>query len=353
MTKVGRPRKVVEVPTEGPLSKFEDKFELTAYTEKYMRYSTLKHLLDTRIDAAANETFVKELIAKWGGDKSRALEDLFKYPIEATGDGVLVVGRAAARAYANILTTRDDPDPEIPILTYDNIPNYDKLSDNEKLGLRLYAMKRDHRDDDMRRGLSEQDKLWNIRQFVSQGWSKERVLSAAAEIGIAEWKAEDLYRKAKNSITNIAIANVRKEMAELRTAKKPVNVDKLCEKHGLDSKKYSDSIVNPQRRGARTAALNNLVKKQRWIAKSPAKTPFSGGTPQSLANGNLDWYRRSVQDMLDPGEKALSGETFLALTRQHFAAAAAAAKFWGDALSRAEAEVLKLGSTRKVRAATV
>lgn len=328
-----------------PLEKFENKYDLSKRTRVEKPYAWLKHILDTRVDGAANADFAGELIHSFK-DKSDALGELLKYPIEVTGDGVIVVGRALAKAIAEILVTDSDPEPDIPVETYDEISNYERLSDEDKAGLRLYAMKRDTTKVKMR-GLGQDDKLYNIRQFVILGWSKERVIAGAMETGMSQWKAEELYRIALNSETNKKFATAAEEVKTLKKEKRPVNFAKICEKHGLDPKKHAKKLEEPRSRAKRPAALNNLIKKQRWVVVNPAKTVYGSGTPQSLADNNITWYRDSVNGTLRDGAQPLSGDVFVGLTQKHFNQAVREMNFWKDALDRAVAEVARLGYQKK------
>jgi hypothetical protein len=328
-----------------PLEKFLSKYDLSLRTKVEQPYSWLKHKLDTRIDGSANAEFAEELEHSFK-DKSDALDELLKFPIEVTGDGVVVVGRALARAMSSILVTPGDPDPLIPFETYDEIPNFEKLSDEDKAGLRLYAVKRD-RTKTKQRGLGQEDNLYNVRQLVILGWSKDRIVTGSMETGLSKWKAEELYRLASNSETNKKYGAAAEEVKELKRDKKPVNFDKICVKHGLDPKKYASKLEAPRPRSRKPAQQNNLTKKQRWTVATPAKSVYGSGTPQSLADNNITWYRDSENGTLAEGTQPLSGDVFIGLTRSHFRQALNLMNFWKDALDRAEAEVARLSSVRK------
>lgn len=327
-----------------PLEKFLNKYDLSNRTVVHKPYSWLRHILDTRVDGAANADFAEELGHSFK-DKSDALGELLKYPIEVTGDGVIVVGRALAKAMLEVLSMPGDTDPEIPFETYDEISSFDRLSEEDKAGLRLYAMKKDEKKI-KQRGLTQDDRLYNIRQFVIFGWSKERIIAGAMETGMTSWKAEELYRTALNSETNKKFAAAAEEAKQLKKDKKPVNFDKICVKHGLDPKKYAKKLEEPRDRSRRPAALNNLIKKQRWVVANPAKTVYGSGTPQTLADNNITWYRDSENGTLADGAQPLSGDVFIGLTQKHFNQAVREMNFWKDALDRAVAEVARLSSAR-------
>jgi hypothetical protein len=338
---------------QAPLEMFLEKFDLTQRTIVHKPYSWLQHKLDTRIDGAAKAEFADELLNNFK-DKDHALNELLKYPIEVTGDGVPVVGRALAKALSTILVTPGDTDPEIPFEVYDAIPNYDKLSDRDKAGLRLYAVSKDERKD-KQRGLTQADRLFNARAFVTLGWSKDKVIAGLVEAGVGKWKAEELYSKAKNSITNQNLAAARAERKELQKAHKPVNAKKLCEKFNLEPTARNQKLVAEETdRGGRPNTITHLIKKQQWIAKKDQDSHYSGGNPQSLADNNIEWYRRTATNSLRPAsddaaaERPLPAENFIKLTRAKLGEALKLANFWQDAMNRAEAEVDRLEPVRKL-----
>jgi len=313
-------------------------FDFTDRKKIEVPYSQLKHNLDTRAEGSQDPEFVtKELLPSFK-DKDEALDVLLKFPIEVTGDYVLVVGRNFARALQILL---GEDDPKIPVEVYSDIPNFDRLDVDDQLKVRTYAISKDHLKT-RQRGLKDEDYLFNVQYYVDENYTKEQVIDALSPLGLKKWRIEKLYVKAKGIRTQQQLGAARQEVKVLTDAKKPVNYNRIVERYGLPEK-YVKDLSDPTRRGAKTAALNALKNKQKLSPRS-----------KQYADGNFTWYTLSAQGTLATSDfenkTPLSAKTFREITQHHLDEAKALVTLWEGALERANTQIDRLEKARSAKA---
>ncbi len=303
--------------------------DFSSRTKAEVLYSQLQHKIDTRAEGSQDLNFVtKELIPSYK-DAAEALDALLKFPIEVTGDYVIIVGRNAALALRILL---GEDDPKIPVEIYNDIPNFDKLNaDTRELVVRPYAVSKDILKT-RQRGLKEADLLWNVQHLVDEGYTKDEVAKALPVL--AKWRVDKLYAKAKGIWTQKALAQARAEVKALTDAKKPVNHARIIDRVGLPAK-YIKDLTDPTRRGARSAAFNALKSKQKLSPNS-----------KKWADSNFTWYTLSATGQLAtsdfPNKTLLSSKAFLEITQHHLKEAQAHVSLWTGALMRANTQVQRL-----------
>lgn len=303
--------------------------DFSSRTKAEVLYSQLQHKMDTRAEGAQDPDFVtKELIPSYK-NADEALGALLKFPIEVTGDYVIIVGRNAALALRILL---GEDDPKIPVEVYDDIPSFEKLdADTRELVVRPYAVSKDILKT-RQRGLKEADLLWNVQHLVDEGYTKDEVAKAMPML--ARWRVDKLYAKAKGIWTQKALASARAEKKALEAAKKPVNAARIIERVGLPAK-YIKDLTDPTRRGARSAAFNALKSKQKLSPNS-----------KKWADSNFLWYTLSATGQLAtsdfPNKTLLSSKAFLEITQHHLNEAQALVSLWTGALMRANTQVSRI-----------
>src|SRR5271170_1838822 len=208
-------------------------FDFTDRKKTEVLYSQLQvKALDTRRDGSQDLDFVtKELLPSFK-DKDEALDMLLKYPIETTGDFVVIVGRNFSLALKILL---GEDDPMIPIEVFNDVPSFAKLDADDQLRLRTYAMSKDHLKA-RQRGLKDADYLFNVQYYVDGDYTKEQVIEALAPLGLKKWRVEKLFKTAKGIQTQKKLAEARTEVKVLLAAKKPVNYSRIVKRVGLHEK---------------------------------------------------------------------------------------------------------------------
>ena len=310
-------------------------FDFSSRKKTEVLYSQLRlNVLDTRRDGSQDLEFVtKELLPSFQ-NPTEALELLLKFPIEATGDLVVTVGRNFALALKILL---GEEDPKIPVETFNDVPSWDKLDADDQLRLRTYSMSKDHLKT-RQRGLKEADYLFNVQHYVDEGYTKEQVVEALTPLGLKKWRIEKLYKTAKGQWTQDKLGQARIEVKTLLVAKKPVNYGRIVERVGLPEK-YVKILAQPIRQPYKSAKLNALKNKQgNWLKPDVAKEHI---------DKNLLWYTLSATSQLEtsdfPNKAPLSSDVYIQLTQAQLVRAQALVSLWAGALERANTQVQRLG----------
>lgn len=298
-------------------------------------YQELGHDFDVRLDGGQDIDFVvQELIPSYK-DAGDALAETLKHPIQVTKDFQLVVGRANALALKIIL---GEDNPKIPVEILKGVPAYGDLDEEDKLRLRIYAMKADMLKT-KQRGLKQRDLQFNITEFVKAGYTLEEVIEKLRGLpDMKEWKVKKLYYSAKNAWRQKQYASGREEVAALKKAGKVPNVSRIMDRLGIpDSERTSfiQNVINGRRNGARTLAINALKNKQSGVYSKI----------RDYVDRNFEHHSLSASGQLATSDfenkTPMSGQTFIAITEHHLKKAQELVTYLEGAVQRAHAQVNK------------